>query len=293
MKIEKKYSSRKNTKKEAAQKHVSVLQDITTSIGNASIERPSLSSSSQPSTPNSSQLVTTPTTSPQSTSPCIRQPKTQLILSVGIDERKQCYECGMSYLKNVKTDIKMHQKYHQKCLNGRDWNKSWGTVLKKIGQKDRICCVNPRSLSETKAALELLEIVNRDLNAPDDNKFWLRGEDYGKVFVYVRENKAVAVISVERIKKGKWFSVDDGKIVSSLDVELLAGISRIYVCKNHRRDGIGLQLLQTVQEFLIYGMLIPRNKIGWSQPSSLGGKLANSFNGSKHKSGKLLIPVYT
>lgn len=291
MKIEKKYQKRKTSRKGLGQNHAAVLQDITSSLENAAMDTTQLSL--QTSSPNSSQSMITPSTSPQTSSPSIRQPKSQLILSVGIDERKLCDDCGMSYLKNVKTDIKMHQKYHQKCLNGRDWNQSWGSRLVNLNQNEYICCVNPKNLPETKAALELLEIVNRDLNAPDDNQFWLKGEDHGKVFVWIWENKAVAVVSVERIKYGKWFSVDDGKIVSALNVELLAGINRIYVCKNHRRHGIALQLLEAVQEFLIYGMFIPRIKIGWSQPSFSGGKLAKTFNGVKHKSGKVLIPVYT
>lgn len=292
MKVEKKCKISKPSRRT---NNNGILQDITSSLGNAD-KNSSASKDFESSTPNSSQSTTqisSPASSPQEKTYVIRQPTKQALLSFGIEERKQCNDCGMSYLKNVQSDIKIHHKYHQKCLNGRDWSENWGEKLVSFGSNQYICCVNPKNLPETKAALELLEIVNRDLNAPDDNEFWMKNEDLGKVFVYVKDKRAIGIVSIERIKSGKWFSVDDGKVVSKIDVELLAGISRIYVSKNFRRSGIALHLLQTSQKHLIYGLIVPKSKYGWSQPSSSGGKLAKQFNGVKHKSGKILIPVYT
>ncbi|CCH46772.1 N-acetyltransferase ESCO2 [Wickerhamomyces ciferrii] len=272
------------------------LQDITTIIKN-NVD----SDSSIPSTPNSSQsqsITSTPQTSPlpttqQQKNVKIRHATKQSVLSFGIDERKQCQECGMSYLKYVQSDVKSHQKYHQKCLNGRDWNDKWGKKLIEFNQNEYICTLNLNNSSEIKASLELLEIVNQNLNAPDDNEFWLKGTDSGKIFIYVKDKKAVGIVSTEKITKGHWFAIDDGVVINKIDIELLAGINRIYVSKNHRRFGIALKLLKCAQEHMIYGMVIPKHKIGWSQPSFSGGKFAKTFNGVKHKSGKILIPVYT
>lgn len=291
MKAAKSYRIGKSNEKVIKHTGSSVLRDLSASIRNAQ-NKPACSSES--TTPTSSQPTSeTPVSSPQQSPSMIRQATKQYILSFGIDERKQCTECGMSYLKNVKSDLKAHEKYHQRCLNGRDWSQNWGEKIVQVDSNSYICSVNSKNSLESKATLELLEIVNHDLNAPDDNEFWLKGDYFGKVFVYVQDKKAIGVVSVECIQRGKWFSVDDGKVVSDIDVELLAGISRIYVCKNYRRSGIALRLLEVAQKHLIYGLFVPRNKFGWSQPSFSGGKLAKQFNGAKHKSGKILIPVYT
>jgi N-acetyltransferase len=216
----------------------------------------------------------------------------QTFLAIGSQTRETCKQCGMSYLKHISSDVKMHQKYHQRCLDGRDWNiKSDEEPLVQISHDECIYKVNPQRQSEVVAALDLLEIVNRYLNAPDDNDFWLNGDD-GVVFVYVKQGVAIGVISVEKVTQGRWFSVEDGIIVSKLNLELLCGISRIYVCQSHRRSGIALKLLQTVQRHFVYGLSVPKMKIGWSQPSSSGGKLASAFSGLKHRTGKVLIPVY-
>jgi N-acetyltransferase len=198
----------------------------------------------------------------------------------------------MSYLKNLRSDIKQHEKYHERCLNGRDWNQHWGDEVMRFNNNEYIVRVNPAKQAEVNTALELLEVVNKDLNAPDDNEFWLSTQDKGFVYLYVKNKVAVGLVSIIRITQGKWFSIEDGKIVSDKNMNLLAGISRIYVCTNYRRQGIGLKLLQSVQESLVYGMTVPKLLIGWSQPSTSGAKLASAFNSVHHKSGKTLVPVY-
>lgn len=214
----------------------------------------------------------------------------QSLLAYGLNDKITCNDCGMTYLKNLKSDIKQHHKYHEKCVNGRDWNDNWGELLTKFDNHDSIVRINPLKQAEVNAALDLLEIVNSDLNAPDDNDFWLKNNGY--VYIYVRNKVAIGIVSVIKTKQGKWFSIEDGKIVNDQILQLQAGISRIYVCSNFRRDRIGYKLLECIQNNLVYGMKLPKLTIGWSQPSSTGGKLAASFNGVKHKSGKTLIPIY-
>jgi len=250
--------------------------------------------SSQSTAPSSPLQPSTPTSTPPSSSN-IRHATKQSVFTVGINEKITCENCGMTYFKHVDADKKLHSQFHKKVLNGRDWSVKWGTKIQDINssQDEYICCVNPKNSTEMKATIDLLDLVNHDLNAPEDNEFWLKGDDSGKVFVYVKNGRAIGVVSVERITQGTFLSIEDGQIARNIKLELLAGVSRIYVCKKYRRMGIGLRLLGTLQTHFIYGMIIPKNKIAWSQPSFAGGKLATSFNGIKHKSGRVLVPVYT
>lgn len=233
-------------------------------------------------------------------SPCNKRQLKQYILSVGSKTRRTCAQCGMSYLVNSPSDVKLHDKFHRICVDGRDWNMRLGEPLESISQNEAIYKVDSSRQYECIGALEMLNIVNKELNAPDDNDFWTSGDSNGSVYVYVRNKVAVGIVSVERFntnpghgKKGYWFSVEDGRVVSPQPLDILCGISRIYVCRRYRRHGIAIKLLHAVQRHLIYGLVIPSLKIAWSQPSTSGGQLAMRFNGRMHKSGKVLIPVYT
>ncbi|KAH3671817.1 hypothetical protein WICMUC_004535 [Wickerhamomyces mucosus] len=221
-----------------------------------------------------------------------RVTKSQSYLSIGLNDKRTCKECHMSYLKNSTADSRVHNIYHQRIVNGREWSLSWGEIISTLSPNELIVKINSKKPAETKATLEILETVNQDLNAPDDNKFWLSDQDKGSVYVYIKNKTAIGIVSVEKIQNGRWFSIDDGKIVNDKSFNVMGGINRIFVVKSQRRNGIALSLLQHVQRFLIYGITIPKHQLAWSQPSFSGGKLASSFNGTKHKSGKILVPVY-
>lgn len=195
----------------------------------------------------------------------------------------------MSYMKHIPGDVKQHTRFHNWCLYGREWNVKTSALVQ-ISGNEGIYKVDCTKTVECSVTRDLVDIVNRELNAPDED-FWMQGK--GAVFLYVKDRVAIGVCVVEDVKTGKWFSPLDGVIVSSMGVDLLCGISRIYVCLTHRRQGIAMELLKCVQRHMIYGLQISSAKIGWSQPSTYGGKLAMKFNGRKHKSGKVLVPVYT
>lgn len=201
----------------------------------------------------------------------------------------------MSYLKNVQTDIKLHQKYHQRLVNGIPFTNvaSAATRLEARTPTEFVLKVNPKRPGEVSKALELLQIVNQALNAPDDNDFWLdqTGEN-GSAFVYIKDKTAVGIVTIIKEHNGKWYSIDDGRIVSNRDIPVLCGISRIFVASSQRRRGIAIRLLDCVRKHMIYGAEIPKSKLAWSQPSFSGGKLAAVYNGVKHKSGRMLVPVY-
>lgn len=211
------------------------------------------------------------------------------------NRKSTCRSCSMSYHPHLKQDAALHTKFHNRCLNGREWSSGWGRVLETAiidGSKAQIVEINIQNRAEVAAAKEILKMVNMELNAPEDTRKWLESPEKGKAFVLVLDKRAVGLVSIERIKEGKWLVLATGNVVPNQTLALEVGVSRIYVARNWRRKGIGLKLMETVEKFSIYGVCLSRTRIGWSQPSEFGSKLATKFNAVKHGSGKMLLPVY-
>ena len=110
----------------------------------------------------------------------------------------------------------------------------------------------------------------------------------------VKNGRAVAVITMEIINsnRSRWMIYDSKKIIDHITPSFTLGISRIWVCRTQRSNGIATQLLEAARKNVIYGREVNKHSIAWSQPTESGGKLASIYNGVKHKSGKLLLPCY-
>ncbi|CAH02222.1 Eco1p [Kluyveromyces lactis] len=244
----------------------------------------------------------------------------------------KCPKCSITYSTNSPSDLVQHKRYHDLHLNGKRWSQSWGDIINRVealktekqlkysmvSEKDKkvmsfqlpsqtlyeedeyIVMISPKKANEVKAALDLMSIVNEELNAPhDENAFWSEvdksGKSQGKAFIYVKKNRAVGVITIEYIEntnRGKWMVLDTKAIVPNVVPDVKLGISRIWVCRNQRQHGIATRLLEVARKKSIYGCIVNKWELAWSQPSQSGSILAKSYNAAKHRSGKLLIPCY-
>lgn len=227
----------------------------------------------------------------------------------------KCAHCEMTYSPSSFEDETAHKSYHDLHLRGRKWCGSWGFEVSKTSDasdvmltppsssknrtsnsgSDRIVMVRPEYTPEVKATVEIMDRVNDELNAPhDENEFWTSAEGKGKAFLYIKNERAVAVATLEvlRPERGRWMVYDTKSIIDHVRPAFLVGISRIWVCKTERNKNIATKLLEAARENTIYGRKIEKWEIAWSQPTDSGGKLASKYNGIRHKSGKLLIPCY-
>ncbi|CAI4946814.1 AVN_HP_G0153400.mRNA.1.CDS.1 [Saccharomyces cerevisiae] len=170
-------------------------------------------------------------------------------------------------------------------------------------QEEKIVYVRPdKSNGEVRAMTEIMTLVNNELNAPhDENVIWnSTTEEKGIAFVYIRNDRAVGIIIIENLyggngktsSRGRWMVYDSRRLVQNVYPDFKIGISRIWVCRTARKLGIATKLIDVVRENIVYGEVIPRYQVAWSQPTDSGGKLASKYNGIMHKSGKLLLPVY-
>lgn len=217
-----------------------------------------------------------------------------------------CKLCGMAYHSHLKPDRDAHQKYHSGFVNGRKWG-GVITPLERIraryNQKDttiEIIRADASLSSHVSRVEKLLEFVNSELGAPPANDAWkkhFQGSIKPSAFVAIVQSTAVGMCITEPIidvgAQGKWMVCLTQELVPNQTNKAIAlGISRIWVAPKWRRYGIGRHLLRAVCNHLVHGVILQPREVAFSQPSTSGIQLAKSFNGVKHKSGEVLLPVY-
>lgn len=221
-----------------------------------------------------------------------------------------CKECGMNYYTYVPKDASVHARYHDFITNGPKCDFSSGGYkpchrfrLAKGNRsvECRVYCIDKKSIRLIKRIESLLEIVNRDLNAPPENPSWkekaAENGVAGHAFAATVDNKIVGLCVTDPItnieSQTRWIVERTQEVVpNQINKRCKVGISRIWVAAKWRRLGIAQQLLDTVLTCLVYGIILRKTEVAFSQPSHAGGKLARQFNGVQHKSGEILLPIY-
>ncbi|CAL9731759.1 N-acetyltransferase Eco1p [Monosporozyma unispora] len=237
-----------------------------------------------------------------------------VIGSKDVNKLIKCTKCGMTYSNQSNTDTLAHTKFHDLHLKGRKWSNNWGqdvhitsdltaglSVTPSLSQDDyipdtaKIVMVRPNHTAEVNATLEIMTMVNNELSAPhDENSFWSKNKNAGKAFVYVKNGRAVGVITMEILEKnrGRWMIYKNKAIIQKARPQFILGISRIWVCKSERLQGIATKLVNAARQNTIFGEVVDKRFVSWSQPSDNGGKMALKYNSVKHGSGEILIPCY-
>lgn len=235
---------------------------------------------------------------------------------------KRCLDCYMTYSSNSNEDILKHKKHHDVHLNGKKWQSRWGSIVMKFDTNEKVVppfrpgsfsrasnsvkcddseyvvAINHEKQGEIKKMLEIMETVNNELCAPCDDDIWLEtGSSCGGcAFLYIKQGRAVGAITIEYMNdknaRGCWMQVSNRSIVPNVVLKLKLGISRIWVCKSQRRNGLATRLLECARKHAILGNEVRKWEMGWSQPTESGGLLARRYNSVKHSSGELLIPCY-
>lgn len=230
-------------------------------------------------------------------------PKVQGVLDLPLLAKSTtCTVCGMNYLAYLAKDKALHTKYHADFVNGPRWKLAALPirVVRIAVAKKKIECklhaVNAAQARLVGMVERLLEMVNRELNAPPANESWKENMQ-GRVFVFIIDDKVVGLCVTEPIvdaaRQARWMVHRTQEIVpGQVNKRSTIGISRIWVAPKWRRFGLARHLLHAVLTHLVYGMVLDKHQVAFSQPSYSGGLLAKNFNGVTHKSGDVLVPVY-
>lgn len=222
---------------------------------------------------------------PQTSSKMVQ---TRLALVDGL--QTTCKECGMSFMPTYSLDVKLHAKFHSKSVDGRDWSLEWGSPVKfpahvaKVMEGYVVVKVTPSSRVTAKnATQDMINLVNTELSAPPENPTWKSGRaGAGAAYLYVskRDKKAVGVLVVERVTRGRPMVISTSEILSPNTMAIHArmpvvmGVSRIFTVRNYRRMGISTALLDIARYDFIFGLRSQKLQVAWSQPSASGAKLA-------------------
>ncbi|KAK9480839.1 ESCO1/2 acetyl-transferase-domain-containing protein [Lipomyces japonicus] len=209
--------------------------------------------------------------------------KKQTFLSLGQAERTTCVKCGMSYVSHSSLDVKVHEKFHKRALSGVEI-----TIPKSIlplttrsfGKVFMFTRESTANFKSVRAAVErILSLCNSELSAPEKDSIWRSGM---AVVCCITEKKGkqqiVGACLVEQIDHGFWMSAQTGRLMASTGrIKLIMGISRIYMVHDSRRQGIARVLLEEARKNFIYGLDVPREMVGWSQPSDSGARIATAW----------------
>lgn len=214
----------------------------------------------------------------------------QTRLALGDEFQTTCKECGMSFMPTYSLDVKLHAKFHSKSVDGRDWSLDWGSPVKfpthvaKVMEGYTVVKVTPSSrVAAKKAAQDMIQLVNTELSAPPENPTWNNGPaGAGAAYLYVckKNKKAVGILVVERVSRGRPMVVSTSEILPSDTMAIHArfpvvmGVSRIFTVRNYRRMGISTALLDIARYDFIFGLRSQKLQVAWSQPSASGAKLA-------------------
>ena len=239
----------------------------------------------------------------------------QMQIDLGGEVRKKCATCEMEYIPSNAEDAALHKKYHDRNSTGVDLGKAfvkanasrWVYEAARFEEGYVVIVDRKSSPAAKNQALKVLEVVNKELSAPEieDTILWSQTEpppsarknglkeetDRFKVFLHMKDSKCVGLCLTERIweshpivKRPTTEGAGPTLHSSSISVKeethpTVVGVSRVWTSGSSRRKGIAMDLLDCVVSNFIYGMEIPKEQIAFSQPTESGCRLAEAFFG--------------
>ncbi|KAJ3411745.1 N-acetyltransferase esco2 [Chytridiales sp. JEL 0842] len=222
----------------------------------------------------------------------------QMVLDLGQKNAglKQCGECGMSFSNTSKEDGALHVKYHSSVVHGIDYPGYAGDIIAWEEPGTQIIHLNMKEAqsSQKKKVLEVLDVVEQELGAVKLSESFLAG---CQIFLCVMKKKVVGCVVGEHIEKAfKILTETNGALgmrssmaagnggtyyLSEVPSKGICGVSRIWVSRNARRRGIGTKLLDALRRKFIFGCIIDKDLLAFSQPTESGRNLAENYIGKK------------
>lgn len=197
-----------------------------------------------------------------------------------------CSECNMRYNMFVSQDNLLHKRFHNYFTNGFRI-KGWKTQdvvpyfhLRKEQEKikRKILCVSKKTENSLfKKILELLSVVNTELGSAA-----LTPDELGKtkIFVYLKDNETCGLISVEPVFLSNCMFNDESLFLN--ENRMTIGISKIWVSKKHRREGIATDLVESSRLFFFPEIKIEKKQVAFSHMTQEGLLFAKSYFKSNH-----------
>ena len=223
-----------------------------------------------------------------------KRPLEQLYLDLGqrtFGRTVECPVCGLAYCEGEPSDEAAHRAHHRKFaaagVHVRGALAEARVVRDGVGDGDaRIVAIHAtdgpdahRKLAEAKALMdtELGETPPFSTDLSWRAYLWIEGKG-GRVGGWCVaepiETAYCAVPPAENVPRS-----DEGAFRhDGVPVEAMVGVSHIWVDGSRRRAGVGKALLDAVRSHFATGWTVPRERLAFSQPTSLGRRLAASYS---------------
>ena len=232
--------------------------------------------------------VTSPSSSPLSNK------KEQMFLDLGQKNfgHITCPTCNMVYTSAQPEDEAYHIKFHHKVISALRF-KGWKTerVVEHFDD-GRVIVVLPQDLqSHLKKVDSVRTVVDDELGFSSETS--LRMQD-SKTYLFIADKKVVGCVvavviqeafpllpcptsgdKVESSEPGAW-------CCSSAPVRAQCGISRVWVLQQYRRKKIATRILDCVRNDFMFGGVVSKDLLAFSDPTPLGKQLAESYCGTEN-----------
>ena len=232
--------------------------------------------------------VTSPSNSPVSSK------KEQMFLDLGQKNfgHITCPTCNMVYTSAQPEDEAYHIKFHHKVISALRF-KGWKTerVVEHFDD-GRVIVILPRDLqSHLKKVDSVRSVVDDELGFSSETS--LRMQE-SKTYLFIADKKVVGCVvavviqeafallpcptsgdKVESSEPGAW-------CCSSAPVRAQCGISRVWVLQQYRRKKIATRILDCVRNDFMFGGVVSKDLLAFSDPTPLGKQLAESYCGTEN-----------
>ncbi|XP_077444062.1 N-acetyltransferase ESCO2-like [Stigmatopora argus] len=221
----------------------------------------------------------------------------QLIIDAGQKQfgATSCGSCGMVYSADNPEDNFQHEQFHQSVLESIKfvgWKKE--RVVAEFWDGKIILVMPDDPKYAVKKAEEMRCLADDELGF---QQVALSRPSQAKTYLFVnRDRTVVGCLVAESIRQGfrvleqtdgsKDLTKDDfmdrhrAWCCSTVPEKALCGVSRVWVFSLARRQGVARRMLDTVRSTFMYGSLLTKEEIAFSDPTPDGKKFATAYCGT-------------
>lgn len=226
---------------------------------------------------------------------------TQTILDAGQRFGGQyCKQCDMLYSMESVTDVKMHEEHHNQYTNIREVHVS-SSILKLslrnechyLSEQGYIFRFRPGSQSSLKRHVEKVieNFVNTSVGFCIDLSIWGCDERRTVWASILSEGSTYYIAGIaitEPLVSAQCSST--GEVIC--DGGPIIGVNRLWTHPAARKKGVARAILDVVRKWYFTGVLVPRNRVAFSDPSNDGVQFAERYIKNFDESVKPFL-VYT
>ncbi|CAL1540314.1 unnamed protein product [Lymnaea stagnalis] len=218
----------------------------------------------------------------------------QMILDAGQKEIGPivCPTCSMVYFKGDPVDEAQHDKHHMRAVKEIKFP-GWKVIRvvqeypETLGSVVLILPSDLKCKGVSKKLDEVYQAMACDLGDLEITPFYAH---HLKVFLYIENKKVCGCCMTEPIEEGNRILMTDNDSVDASERRpwrcneqsepAAVGISRLWIPVENRRKGIATKLVDCVRQWFNYGILIPKTKVAFSDPTPDGFNFFQKYMGS-------------